>query len=85
MSCAETAVPAHLPVRHSKMQVSRPSCSLPTTTSRSSPSEGHNQRIQSQNAVDLVVNTMFKSAMADGIITVNNPSIWRPILSIQTR
>ena len=32
---------------------------------------------------NIVVNTMFKSAMADGVITVNNPSIWRPILSIQ--
>ncbi|MFQ5648882.1 MAG: NAD-dependent epimerase/dehydratase family protein [bacterium] len=33
--------------------------------------------------LDLVVNTMFKTAMQDGVITVNNPSIWRPILSIQ--
>src|ERR1051325_559782 len=30
-----------------------------------------------------VVNTMFKTAMQDGLITVNNPSIWRPILSIE--
>ncbi|MFQ5823392.1 MAG: NAD-dependent epimerase/dehydratase family protein [bacterium] len=33
--------------------------------------------------LDLVVNTMFKNAMQDGVITVNNPAIWRPILSIQ--
>jgi len=33
--------------------------------------------------LDLIANTMFKTAMRDGIITVNNPSIWRPILSIQ--
>jgi nucleoside-diphosphate-sugar epimerase len=33
--------------------------------------------------LDLVVNAMFKSAMADHAVTVNNPSIWRPILSIQ--
>jgi nucleoside-diphosphate-sugar epimerase len=33
--------------------------------------------------LDLVVNTMFKSAVADKVITVNNPAIWRPILSIQ--
>ena len=33
--------------------------------------------------LDLVVNTMFKTAMQDGRITVNNPSIWRPILAIQ--
>lgn len=32
--------------------------------------------------LDLIINTMFKSAMKDRTITVNNPSIWRPILSI---
>ena len=32
---------------------------------------------------DLVVNTMFKNAMTLGEITVNNPSIWRPIYHIQ--
>lgn len=32
---------------------------------------------------DLIVNTMFKCALKDGIIRVNNPSIWRPILSIE--
>ncbi len=31
---------------------------------------------------DLIVNTMFKCAMKDHTITINNPSIWRPILSI---
>jgi len=31
---------------------------------------------------DLIVNTMFKSAVKDNLIRVNNPSIWRPILSI---
>jgi nucleoside-diphosphate-sugar epimerase len=33
--------------------------------------------------LDLIVNTMFKTAMMDSLITVNNPSIWRPILSIE--
>jgi nucleoside-diphosphate-sugar epimerase len=33
--------------------------------------------------LDLVVNTMFKCAIADKCITVHNPSIWRPILGIQ--
>jgi nucleoside-diphosphate-sugar epimerase len=33
--------------------------------------------------LDLIVNTMFKTAMANGEIVVNNPSIWRPILSIE--
>jgi len=32
--------------------------------------------------LDLIINTMFKTAMRDRAITVNNPSIWRPILSI---
>jgi len=33
--------------------------------------------------LDLIINTMFKTAMRDRTITVNNPSIWRPILSIE--
>ncbi len=33
--------------------------------------------------LDLIVNTMFKTAMQKGEIVVNNPSIWRPILSIE--
>src|ERR1700757_3397729 len=32
--------------------------------------------------LDLIVNTMFKTAMRDRKITVNNPSICRPILGI---
>ena len=33
--------------------------------------------------LDLVLNIMFKHAMTTSTITVNNPEIWRPILSIQ--
>jgi len=33
--------------------------------------------------LDLIINTMFKTAMKERTITVNNPSIWRPILSIE--
>ena len=33
--------------------------------------------------LDLVVNTMFKTAILDKTISVNNPVIWRPILSIK--
>lgn len=33
--------------------------------------------------LDLIVNTMFKTAIRDRLITVNNPSIWRPILGIE--
>lgn len=32
--------------------------------------------------LDLIVNTMFKTAVATGEIIINNPSIWRPILAI---
>ncbi|HIJ71472.1 MAG TPA: SDR family oxidoreductase [Planctomycetes bacterium] len=33
--------------------------------------------------LDLIVNTMFKFAMSDKRVTVNNASIWRPILDIR--
>lgn len=33
--------------------------------------------------LDLVVNTMYKTAMADGIIRVTSPSIWRPIVAME--
>jgi nucleoside-diphosphate-sugar epimerase len=33
--------------------------------------------------LDLIVNTMFKTAIQNGEIIINNPSIWRPILSIE--
>ena len=32
---------------------------------------------------DLIVNTMFKSAIRTGRITINNPKIWRPILDVR--
>jgi nucleoside-diphosphate-sugar epimerase len=32
---------------------------------------------------DLIINTMFRNAIQENVITVNNPSIWRPILSIE--
>lgn len=33
--------------------------------------------------LDLIINTMFKNAVGNREITVNNPSIWRPIVSIE--
>lgn len=33
--------------------------------------------------LDLIVNTMFSSALQKGVITINNPSIWRPILAME--
>ncbi|HNR30231.1 MAG TPA: SDR family oxidoreductase [Candidatus Hydrogenedentes bacterium] len=32
---------------------------------------------------DLIVNTMFKCAIEDGVIVVNNPSIWRPLIDVR--
>jgi nucleoside-diphosphate-sugar epimerase len=32
---------------------------------------------------DLIINTMFRHAVRENVITVNNPSIWRPILGIE--
>lgn len=32
---------------------------------------------------DLLVNTLYKTAMTEGKITVNNPEIWRPVLAIE--
>ncbi len=32
---------------------------------------------------DLIINTMFKTAITEGKITVNNASIWRPIFDIR--
>ena len=33
--------------------------------------------------LDLIVNTMFRTALQEGVITINNPSIWRPILAME--
>lgn len=33
--------------------------------------------------LDLVINTMFKFAVTEQRITVNNPAIWRPVLSVR--
>ena len=40
---------------------------------------GHSPRMR----FDLIVNTMFKHAVTERRITVNNPSIWRPVLDIR--
>jgi len=40
---------------------------------------GHSPRMR----FDLIVNTMFKTAMTDGKITVNNAAIWRPLLDVR--
>ncbi len=46
---------------------------------RKGTASGYSPRMR----LDLIINTMFRCAMRDGEITVNNPSIWRPIISIE--
>jgi nucleoside-diphosphate-sugar epimerase len=33
--------------------------------------------------LDIMVNTMFRTAMHEGVIRIDNPSIWRPILAME--
>jgi nucleoside-diphosphate-sugar epimerase len=33
--------------------------------------------------LDLIVNTMFRTAVCSKVITINNPAIWRPVLAIE--
>jgi nucleoside-diphosphate-sugar epimerase len=40
---------------------------------------GHSPRAR----FDIIVNTMFRTALLDGCITVNNPAIWRPVLDVR--
>jgi nucleoside-diphosphate-sugar epimerase len=40
---------------------------------------GHSPRMR----FDLIVNTMFKTAILEDRITINNPSIWRPIIDVR--
>jgi nucleoside-diphosphate-sugar epimerase len=46
---------------------------------RKGTASGYSPRMR----LDLIINTMFKCAIRDGEITVNNPSIWRPVISIE--
>lgn len=52
---------------------------LSTIALRKGTVSGYSPRMR----LDLIVNTMYKCAMQDGLITVNNPSIWRPLLDIR--
>jgi nucleoside-diphosphate-sugar epimerase len=40
---------------------------------------GHSRRMR----MDLIVNTMFKTAMTEGKVVINNPAIWRPIFDLR--
>jgi nucleoside-diphosphate-sugar epimerase len=53
--------------------------SFSTISLRQGTISGYSPRMR----LDLIVNTMFKTAMQEGKIRVNNSSIWRPIISIK--
>jgi nucleoside-diphosphate-sugar epimerase len=77
-------VSSHYPYGISKLQGEQAVCQMidehfSVISLRKGTISGYSPRMR----LDLIVNTMFKSAMKDGVITVNNPSIWRPILSIE--
>jgi len=50
-----------------------------TISLRKGTASGYSPRMR----LDLIVNTMFKTAVTEKVITVNNPSIWRPIVDIR--
>lgn len=41
---------------------------------------GHSPRMR----FDLIVNTMTRAALAKGVVTVDNPALWRPLLDIRS-
>ena len=46
------------------------------------PAMPGNVRVAPKRINPAIINTMFRSAVREHVVTVNNPSIWRPILSI---
>ena len=68
---------AKLQGEHSLLQMADPSFSV--ISLRQGTVCGYSPRMR----LDLVVNTMFKTALSEKKIKVNNPAIWRPILAIK--
>lgn len=80
----DSPVTCEYPYGISKLQGERGVCQLSdesfsTIALRQGTVCGYSPRMR----FDLIVNTMYKAAIKDGKITVNNPSIWRPIYDIR--
>jgi nucleoside-diphosphate-sugar epimerase len=77
-------VSSHYPYGISKLQGEQAAMQLADDTFsvialRKGTISGYSPRMR----FDLIINTMFKNAVREHSITVNNPSIWRPILAIE--
>jgi len=77
-------VASHYPYGISKLQGEQASMQLvddnfSVIALRKGTISGYSPRMR----FDLIINTMFRNAVREHVITVNNPSIWRPILSIE--
>lgn len=85
MLCDETSVAvSHYPYGISKMQgefgcLQQADADFSVIGFRQGTVCGYSPRMR----LDLVINTMFRTAMLDKLITVNNAAIWRPILAVQ--
>ncbi len=80
----ETPVVCHYPYGIAKLQgeegvVRMADDDFSVVSLRQGTVSGYSPRMR----LDLVINAMFKSAMAQGKITVNNPAIWRPIFDMR--
>lgn len=80
----DAPVTCHYPYGISKLQGERGVLQLQddafsTIALRQGTVNGYSPRMR----FDLIINTMYKCAMQDGHITVNNPSIWRPLIDVR--
>jgi nucleoside-diphosphate-sugar epimerase len=80
----ESSVKCGYPYGISKLQGERGVCQLQdssfsTIVLRQGTVCGWSPRMR----FDLIVNGMYKNAVVDGVVVVNNPSIWRPILDVR--
>lgn len=80
----ESPAAAHFPYGISKLQGERAVLQLKddefsVIALRMGTISGYSPRMR----LDLIVNTMFRDAVRHQMITVNNPAIWRPVLSIE--